>query len=215
MTDLLSGELLDLLPSQLNTDVDMVCLSYAIKTASAKLMDLEGQSMIYAGIDRLREDALDLLAVEMQSPYYDQGLDVDAKREIVKKTFAWHARAGTASAMTELIRAVFGSGGVVEWPDFDDGEGEPGTFEVATEAMMTFDMFERFEAVIGKVKSARSHLRGIRVARNTGHMARFGAAVHGYVVAPGIGQWESPLMEGLRYAAATHGYVVATGIGQA
>ncbi len=215
MIDLLNGELLDLLPSQLNMDTDMICLSYAIKTVCKQLMEHESKSMIYAGIDRLNEDVLDLLAVEMQAPYYDQALEIDVKREIIKKTFVWHQRAGTTSVVKELVAVVFGEGNVIEWPDFTDGEKTPGTFDIETNALMTFDMIERFNGIIGQVKSERSHLRRVTVHRRQEQDSVYAAATHGYVKAPPIGQRKSSLGEKRRYAVGIGGYTIGTKITQA
>lgn len=214
MTDLLNGEILDILPSQLNTDIDMICLSYAIKTVCARLMEYEGESMIYAGVDRLKENVLDLLAVEMQAPYYDQTLTIDVKREIIKKTFVWHQKAGTTSAVRELVAVVFGEGNVVEWPDFTDGEKTPGTFDIETNALMTPDMIERFNGIIGQVKSVRSHLRRVTVCRRQSQNSIYAAGTHGYVKAPAIRQKRPSLGENRRYAAGIGGYTIGTKITQ-
>ena len=51
MIDLLSGELLDLLPSSMKADLDMVCLSYAIKEVTKELLKAAAETQIMSMID--------------------------------------------------------------------------------------------------------------------------------------------------------------------
>ena len=165
MIKLPDGELRDFLPVTMKNNVDMVCLSYAVKKATQRLVRYSRASMIYRFIDYVPEPILDLLAVELRSLYYSDTLPVEKKRGIVKNTLRWHAQAGTPGAVKEMIEVVFGEGEVVEWPDFDEPPYTPGTFDIVTEAELTPDMLEYFAAVIDRVKNVRSHLRRILVRR--------------------------------------------------
>ena len=70
MIKLQEGELLDLLPSSLKNDTDMICLSYALKMAVRRLLVYERSAMTQNFVDSLPEKILDVLAVELRSPYY-------------------------------------------------------------------------------------------------------------------------------------------------
>ena len=179
MIKITEGELLDLLPSQLKNDTDMICLSHALKMAVQRLLDYELGTMTQNFVELLPEHILDVLAVELRSPYYLQSMDIEVKRGIIKNTLVWHTKAGTASAVSEMIDVIFGDGGVVEWPDFDEGEKIPGTFDIITGARMTEGIVEFFMQVIERVKNERSHLRRVLIERDVNVEPKAGSgAIH-------------------------------------
>ena len=165
MIKLPEGELRDYLPATMKNDVDMICLSYAIKKETEQLIKYRKAAMIYRFIDSVPEPVLDLLAVELRSLYYSDTLPIETKRSIVKNTLRWHAQAGTPGAVAEMVKIVFGEGGVVEWPDFDEPPYTPGTFDIVTNARLTPDILEYFTSIIDRVKNVRSHLRRIMIKR--------------------------------------------------
>jgi Bacteriophage P2-related tail formation protein len=159
------GELRDYLPATMKNDVDMVCLSYAIKKGTERLMKYRKATMIYHFIDCVPEPILDLLAAELRSLYYSDALPIETKRSIVKNTLRWHMQAGTPGAVAEMVKIVFGEGEVVEWPDFDEPPYTPGTFDIVTSARLTPDILDYFSSIIDRVKNVRSHLRRILIKR--------------------------------------------------
>lgn len=165
MIKLPGGELRDFLPVTMKNDVDMVCLSYAMKKATERLARHQMATMAYHFIDSVPETILDLLAVELRSLYYSDSLPVETKRSIVKNTLRWHAQAGTPGAVAEMITIVFGEGEVVEWPDFDEPPYTPGTFDIITRAELTPGTLAYFASVIDRVKNVRSHLRRLLIKR--------------------------------------------------
>ena len=167
MIKLPDGELRDYLPPSMKNDVDMACLSYALKKAAESLLKYQKQAMVYNFIDILPEQICDVLAVELRSPYYSDLMTLEVKRGIIKNTLRWYAKAGTPSAVNEMIEVVFGEGRVVEWPDFDEPPYTPGTFDIVTSAVLTPDVADYLFGVIDRVKNVRSHLRRILIKRNT------------------------------------------------
>lgn len=165
MIKLPDGELRDYLPVTMKNDVDMTCLSYAIKKETEQLVRYRQATMIYQFIDSVPEPILDLLAVELRSLYYSDALPVAVKRDIIKNTLRWHMQAGTPGAVAEMVKIVFGEGEVVEWPDFDEPPYTPGTFDIVTSARLTPDILDYFSSIIDRVKNARSHLRRIMIKR--------------------------------------------------
>lgn len=176
MIKLTDGELLDLLPSSMKSDIDMVCLSYAIRCVTQELLTAASETQTQCFIDHLPERILDVLAVETNAMYYDQDLPIESKRRIIRASFsAWYARAGTPAAVEELVSAVFGEGRVVEWYDFTEGDDSPGLFDIVTDAPITEDILEYFDQMIRRVKNERSHLRRVLVERNTKATPKVGA----------------------------------------
>lgn len=167
MIDLYHGELINMEPTSLASGIEEQCVSYALKQVTQLIIDKAKTTRTQAVIDELPEPVLDLLASELRTPYYLDSMDIETKRNIIKRTVPWHFRAGTPSAVAELIMTVFGEGRVIEWFDFDPADGEivPGQFDIETNAIMTPDAFERFQQIIRRVKNERSHLRRIMIDR--------------------------------------------------
>lgn len=182
MIKLNDGELLDILPAQLKYDTDMICLSYALKMAIRSLLAYERQTMTQNFVDLLPDHILDVLAVELRSPYYRQDMEIETKRKIIKSTLVWHTKAGTTSAVSEMINVLFGDGEVIEWYDFDEGEKTPGMFDIVTGARMTEGIVEFFMQVIERVKNERSHLRRVLIERDVNITPRIGT---GAIFTPG------------------------------
>lgn len=165
MIKLYDSQITDLLPEKISGNVDVKCISYAIQQETKRIMDKADGTRTLAVIDELPERILDVLAVELRTPYYQESMDIDTKRNIIRKTLLWHTKAGTPSAVAELIEIVFGEGKVVEWFDYNEAPYTPGTFDIVTNARMTQDIEEYFLQIIQRVKNARSHIRRILIER--------------------------------------------------
>lgn len=159
------GQITDLLPPNMAKNVEMQCVSYALQKQVQKIMALADQTRTVAMIDQLPESILDILATELRTPYYQESMGLKTKRNIIKRTLLWHTKAGTPSAVSELIEIVFGEGGVVEWFDYDEPPYTPGTFDIVTNAQMTEEIAEYFLTIIRRVKNTRSHIRRILINR--------------------------------------------------
>ncbi|WP_285823972.1 phage tail protein [Schaedlerella arabinosiphila] len=162
MINLYDGELIDMLPSQMSTEIQQRCISYALKKGIRLVIERADMTRTIAVIDRLPEQILDILAVEMRTPYYREEMDIEVKRRIIKRTLMWHLTAGTPGAVEELVAAVFGEGEVKEW--FEYG-GEPYRFKIVTNALLTEDMNAYFSEMIQIVKNIRSHIEVIEIHR--------------------------------------------------
>lgn len=165
MIKITDGELLDMLPSSMKNDTHMICISYALKVVLGSLLEYRLGAMTQNYIEYAPEEILDIMAVELRVLYYRDDLDVEKKRALVKNALAWHAKAGTPAAVDELIEVMFGSGYVVEWFDFDE-EGEPGTFDIVSTGDVSVEAIENMNAIINRVKNARSHLRDVLFGRS-------------------------------------------------
>jgi phage tail P2-like protein len=162
MIKLSDAELISVLPPFLKENADMQAISYAFKKGMEKMLAYAGLSALYADIEGLPDEIVDLLALEFQSQYYDESMDLDVKRGIVKNSIAWYAKGGTVSAVDEMVQTVFGEGEVVEWYEYN---GEPGTFYINTSTELSPDIIESFNEIIDKVKNIRSHLTNVKINR--------------------------------------------------
>lgn len=166
MTKLYDGQLTDLIQNNSRYNVEIQAISYALLMEKRRIMELAQRTRTMGFVDDLPEIILDVLAVELRTPYYTSDMTLGQKREIVKNTMQWFCKAGTPAAVEELVAAAFGQGEVVEWFDFTEGEMEPGTFDIITDTRMTEDIANQFSQIIHYVKNIRSHLRRVLVERH-------------------------------------------------
>lgn len=155
------AELTSVLPTHLKDDCDIQAISYAFQMATKKTIYYAELSSLLASIDKLDEGLLDLIALELGTQYYSEGMEIEKKRKLIKNTLAWYKKAGTPSAVAELIEVVFGEGKIVEWFDYTEPPYTPHTFEITTNATTTEEMIDYFLSIIKRVKNTRSHIRRI------------------------------------------------------
>ena len=161
MIKLYDGELMDLLKnSAFAGNVEVKCISYAMKSEIRRILDNLDNTFTSADIDKLPDKILDYLALELRSPYYDENFATTKKQDIIKNTLKWYMNAGTPSAMNELIYATFGDGSTVEWPIYG---GDPGHFKVEIRDQMTPEKLNNFVKTIDRVKPARAVLDSVDV----------------------------------------------------
>lgn len=172
-----AGELIDLLPANLKYDSDVRAISYALKCGKDKLLHYCERIRLYSNIDALPEDIVDLIALEFNSHYYDQTLPLEQKRRIVKATLGWYMQAGTVAAVEEMMVIIFGNGGTVDWYEFPDGPGKPGTFDIFTDETLAPGLMERLGEILKRVKKASAHLRKLEIIRDYYDSLEFGSAM--------------------------------------
>ena len=154
------SEIIDILPENLKNEPECVALSYALKRANETLVAYAKRTSVFAVIDSLPEDMLDILAIELRTQYYEESFPLERKRALVKNTMLWYHKAGTVSAVQEMIDNVFESGVVLEW--FMTG-GQPGTFTISTSDTITPELIDKFNEVVDNVKNVRSKLVDITI----------------------------------------------------
>lgn len=162
MTRLEDSQIAQILPGCLAGKAEVQALSYALHLAVERLVRYCENIGVFSAIDTIPEYALDMLAMELGTQYYDGSLPVRAKRMLVKNTLAWYMGAGTPASVEELVRTVFGRGEVHEW--FQYG-GMPYMFRIITNADATAESISEFEKLIEKVKNVRSHIDEVVFAR--------------------------------------------------
>lgn len=184
MADLYTALVTDIMQNDSAYDVEVQALAYAVRLEKQRIMREADKTRTVAVIDGLDESILDALAVELRSPYYSEDIPVSQKREIVRNTLLWFSKAGTPAAVAEMAAAVFGSGQVVEWFDFDPSDGEivPGEFDIETGAEMQDPVafMPVIEGIIDKVKNVRSHLRAVKFLRIVNDPEETAALIQSY-----------------------------------
>lgn len=170
MTDLYDGRLLDTIQNRAAYNPEVEALAYAMLIEKRRIIDFAKATRTAAVIDQLPEKILDVLAVELRSPYYNDTASIDEKREMIRNSLLWAFKAGTTGAMTEMVEKIFGAGTIVEWFDFDPDDGTivPGEFDIDTDVSISSpsEYMDQMNSIIDRVKNVRSHLRKIRFLRN-------------------------------------------------
>ena len=165
MIKLSEGELLDLLPDYYKADPDWIAFSYALKMAADKLRPYQRRTMMYAALDEQPDEILDYMAVEKRVMFYDENASLAKKRDLIRTSGAIYEKAGTLSAVQEVVDAAFGESTITEW--FDLAGAEPGEFdiEVLADITLTPDTIAQFARTIENAKALTSHLRHLIIKR--------------------------------------------------
>lgn len=208
MIDLREIEPLKLMPQVFRGDAQIQAMSYAFRETARGLLKKIDPAAVYAAIDILPEQIVDLLAVEFRAQYYDTSILVTEKRKAVKKALLWHCRAGTVSAVRELTDLVWRSDSaqVQEW--FDYGAA-PYLFRVllGTDMRIDEDKINAFLAALWKVKNTRSHLEAIAFRRETHHTLYIGSAMRacGHIVITDVWHDKYRMQKEVHYGVAVSG----------
>lgn len=161
MIDLRECLTLRLMPEVFRGDHKIQAASFALQQTAKMVLEKVDNAAVYASIDIMPDEILDLLATELRSQYYDPAMDIEKKREIIKKTLVWFYHAGTLKTVKELTDFIFGENIVTEWFDYD---GRPYTFRLEVlglDVLITDNGMENFIAALQKVKNTRSLLECI------------------------------------------------------
>ncbi len=208
MIDLKDIEPIKLMPQVFRKDAKIQAASYAFRETARELLKKIDTVTVYARVDTLPEQIVDLLAVEFRAQYYDTSLPVEEKRKAVKKALLWHCRAGTVSAVRELTDLVWRSDSaqVQEW--FDYGAA-PYLFRVllGTDMRIDEDKIDAFLAALWKVKNTRSHLEAIAFKRQINHTVHIGAAMRacGHIVITDVWHDNYKMQKEVHYGVAVSG----------
>lgn len=166
----LYGEVLDLLGPNFRADPEVQSLSHAIKLGVYMLINNAEKAMVYCGVDYLDGSALDLLAAELRTQYYDTSYPVEKKRELVKNTLLWHQQAGTAGVVNDLVRKVYGEDAAIsEWFEYS---GAPYTFMVSVQNQLSPESIAMFNDILKSAKNIRSRLAMVGLGRDAEYHLR-------------------------------------------
>ncbi len=131
MIDIYSISLLDLLPPNLKEDPDIIAAAKAVDGECSLVTNEVKQCILLPRIDELEGPVLDLLAWQMHVDFYDNTLDDEIKRELIKNSNHLHRTKGTPVAVEKAAEIIFGKAWTEEW--FEYG-GEPYMFKMNVEA---------------------------------------------------------------------------------
>ena len=155
----LSAEnLLASLPSVLREDANMHALASSISDALARRVTEIDRVSIYAHIDALPEDLLDILARDFKVDWYDPDYTLEQKRKTLKDSFLVHRHLGTKFAVTTALSAIYPINSIQEWYEYG---GHPHAFRLAVDATdVPVDAMQRSRilTLVRFYKNLRSYL---------------------------------------------------------
>lgn len=134
MIKLTDARLTDALPKTLAEQPWVQALAEASRKMRRRVMAYADRTRLFCDIDEASEEALDALAVELQTPLYKNDYPLTVKRQIVKNSTLYYIRSGTRGAVEELLADIYQGAEVEEW--FKYG-GEPNYFRVAIDISRT------------------------------------------------------------------------------
>mgnify|MGYP004594521869 FL=1 len=134
MIKLTDARLTDALPKTLAEQPWVQALAEASRKMRRRVMTYADRTRLFCDIDEASEEALDALAVELQTPLYKNDYPLTVKRQIVKNSMLYYIRSGTRGAVEELLADIYQGAKVEEW--FEYG-GEPNYFRVAIDISRT------------------------------------------------------------------------------
>ena len=134
MIKLTEARLTDALPKTLAEQPWVQALAEASRKMRRRVMAYADRTRLFCDIDEASEEALDALAVELQTPLYKNNYPLTVKRQIVKNSMLYYIRSGTRGAVEELLADIYQGAEVEEW--FEYG-GEPNYFRVAIDISRT------------------------------------------------------------------------------
>lgn len=159
--------ILDVAPSSIQTDQQVLDMCDAIQPELNTVNDLIPEVDIYGRIDELPEGILRMLALEHRV-YQDEwnlAQTIEAKRELVKNSFLLNQRRGTRWSIERIFDLLNVTATVQEW--FDYG-GNPFNFRVQIYDIegrgLTEDELSTAYRLINRYKPLRSALEAVDIS---------------------------------------------------
>jgi len=162
MSDLYNTRLIDLIPPNMRNDPDILAACEMEDRSFFSIANMSKKVLILPNVDELDESVLDNLSWQLNVDFYEAGLSIEKKRNLIKNAVNFHMSKGTAGAVEDMLSIVFDKSYVEEW--FDYG-GEPYMFKIRTTDFVSQEKYEKFKKVVQTVKNTRSHLESFIIER--------------------------------------------------
>lgn len=161
MITLRDAKLTDALPQIIAREPWAQAMAYAINNQMKRLLRYADGVMVSASVDTMPSNILDILAVELRLPHYDQSYTPAVKRELIKGALSYWATTGTPGSLTEILNNIFGDAEIEEWFEY---KGAPGYFRILTSnPNVTGKTLEQFEKTTQDVKRLSAWLEEVLV----------------------------------------------------
>ena len=155
----------DLLPYTMKTPKN-IALSKAFGEMTRYLYDTLQSVVFWADIKTASDMLLNSMAAEIDCPFYENGMSIEQKRELIAVSDIYNSRTGTTSAVDKLIAAAFKNGNIQEWYEYG---GNPYCFKINMDSELSkseMNDFNYFFSMLRKIKNARSKLEVINISKD-------------------------------------------------
>ena len=106
MIKLSGSRFTDIMPENLAEQPEIQALAYAVGRQVEKLLAYADGARTYAAIYAVPEKVLDLLAVELRTPSYDENFSIKVKRTLIAESLLFYAQMGTPAAVNRIIETI-------------------------------------------------------------------------------------------------------------
>ena len=130
----------DIAPPSIAGDKNVQDLFKSIDPNLQQVSEAVSEAFIIPRIKTLPEPVLDLLAWQWHVDFYELAKNIDAKREMVLGSIAWHRKKGTRWAIIKALEMLGVEAKFTAW--YEEG-ADPYTF--AIDAKLTHDFWERVD----------------------------------------------------------------------
>lgn len=167
MINLLDIKLSHLLPTNY-ADEKLKALDSVISFSLQLLQKYLDNVNFTVNMDNLSENIIDYLACEYRTPYYDEALDLQTKRNLVKATMLTYQKIGTPNIIKEYLGTLKEDADIAEWYDYG---GNPYNFKVFLNVPDNEEIDENLlndiKNKIEKIKNVRSSLERIELLNSS------------------------------------------------
>jgi len=159
MITLRDAKLTDSLPAIIAKQPWAQAMAFAVNNQMGRLMDYASGVLVSASVGTMPDAILDILAVELRIPYYNQTYTTQVKRELVMGAIQYWATAGTIGSLSKIMGDIFGDAEIEEWFSYN---GKPGNFRILTgNPNITGDTLEEFKKTAQGVKRLSAYLEEV------------------------------------------------------
>ena len=160
MIKLSGSRFTDIMPDNLDSQVETQAFAYAVGRQIEKLCAYSDAARTYAAIATMPEWLLDYMAVELRTPSYDENYSLKTKRALIQGSLLFYTQMGTPAAVNRIIETIFETGYIEEWYEYD---GDPHHFRayVGDGGEVGPGELEEFRRVLSSVKRLSSWLDDI------------------------------------------------------
>ncbi len=188
MIDLLDIKLSQLLPTNY-ADEKLKALDSVISFSLHLLQKYLYNVNFTVNLDNVSETVIDYLACEYRTPYYDETLDLQTKRNLVKSTMLTYQKIGTTNIIKEYLNTLNEDADITEWYDYG---GNPYNFKaflnVADNKEIDENLLNDIRNKIEKIKNVRSSLERIELLNSSVYVKNLHCSVAaGFQIEKNIG----------------------------
>lgn len=160
MIKLYEGEIKDIMPSNLMTK-EAQAISYSVGQAMKKMLEYSAAAHLYADLRSVPEDALDLIAMELNTQYYIQTLPRKTKEALISQTLQWYMHGGTPSVLEQFLSTILDGGRIEEWYEYGGIQYYFRAYVYAGEHEIELEYGTQVKRQIAKYKNVRSWIEWV------------------------------------------------------